>query len=445
MRPARKAVLLGACALAAGLRGGLAVPSAFASASASASAQTPRATPTSARRPPTAAPTAIPTPVPPEREGRQNRGAAPAPDRRGARYENRSVRYSKVTRVEEVDLDRDGVFEALVEGVGTVRSLPPDIPAVGFVSRARLPFENPILSVFKRAPGGDWDLLLAAHLPQQCTQSADTARCDELLAFRSVDFRFDDRPQVALQIVRAGEPRLSETYMYRLDKGRFDTTFSAVLPRAAVEVDFGPAGITRRIAVDTFINSALPPRYRSFTLTTSYVFGERRFRIVSESVEPEWADRGVLDLSYWGLVHQPTFSEDLVKLKERQAKVSGGALGARPGGARQKEVSGREGHAGLRQAAGAGRRDVRARGMHRAPRRVPAAAGVGRGEESLGFRDDPVDGEFRLRVSAGASGFEAVERVLVRRSLAIRAASRPAASPSSARGGRPLRGSSGRR
>lgn len=323
MRPARKAVLLGACALAAGLRGGLAVPSAFASASASASAQTPRATPTSARRPPTAAPTAIPTPVPPEREGRQNRGAAPAPDRRGARYENRSVRYSKVTRVEEVDLDRDGVFEALVEGVGTVRSLPPDIPAVGFVSRARLPFENPILSVFKRAPGGDWDLLLAAHLPQQCTQSADTARCDELLAFRSVDFRFDDRPQVALQIVRAGEPRLSETYMYRLDKGRFDTTFSAVLPRAAVEVDFGPAGITRRIAVDTFINSALPPRYRSFTLTTSYVFGERRFRIVSESVEPEWADRGVLDLSYWGLVHQPTFSEDLVKLKERQAKVSG--------------------------------------------------------------------------------------------------------------------------
>jgi hypothetical protein len=318
MRRAIQAVLLGAGALAAGLAG----------AHPAAGAQAPRATatvsaPSPVRAIPTAVPTAIPTPVPPEREGRQNRGAAPAPDRRGTRYENKNVGYSKLTRVEEVDLDRDGVFEALVEGVGTVRSLPPDIPAVGFESRSRLPFENPILSVFKRGATGDWDLLLAAHLPRQCNQSDDPARCDELLAFRSVDFRFDDRPQVALQIVRAGEPRLSETYMYRLDKGRFDTTFSAALPRAAIEVDFGPAGITRRIAVDTFINKELPPRYRSFTLTTTYVFGERHFRMVSETAEPEWADRGVLDLSYWGLVHQPTFSSDLAALKQRQAKVAG--------------------------------------------------------------------------------------------------------------------------
>ena len=108
--------------------------------------------------------------------------------------------------------------------------------------------------------------------------------------------------------------------MYRLDRGRLDTTFSIALPRSAVEVTFGPEGITRRIAVDTFINQELPPRYRSFTLTTNYVFGERRFRIVSESLDPEWADGGGLDLSYWGLVHQPTFANDLARLQERQKK-----------------------------------------------------------------------------------------------------------------------------
>lgn len=270
---------------------------------------------------PTAAPTPIPTPVPPQREARQNRGAAPTA--RVARYENPNVRFSKLTRVEEVDLDRDGVFEALVLGIGTFKSLPNDIPAVGFVSRARLPFENPILAVFKKGKGGDWDLLLAGHLPLLCSQSDDPARCDELLAFRSVDFRFDDRPQVALQIVHPGEARLSETSMYRLADGKLDTTFSIALPKASVDVTFGPEGITRRIAVDTFINKDLPPRYRSFTLTTNYVFGQRRFRVASESLDPEWGEGGGgLDLAYWGLVHQPTFGADLVRLQERQKKLA---------------------------------------------------------------------------------------------------------------------------
>jgi hypothetical protein len=272
-----------------------------------------------AARKPTVAPTAVPTPVPPERLGAVRKGAAPLPSTQ--RYENPSVRFSKITRVEEVDLDNDGVFEALVEGIGSVKTLPPDIPAVGFVSRARLPFENPLLAVFKKR-GNEWDLLLVAHLPMRCSQTDDPAKCDELLAFRSVPFRFDDRPQVALQIVHAGEPRLTETLMFRLDRGRLDPTFSTTLPRSGVEVDFGPEGITRRIAVDTFINKELPPRYRSFTLTTNYIFGERKFRILSESIDPEWSDREDLGLSYWGLVHQSTFASDLTRLQERQKKAA---------------------------------------------------------------------------------------------------------------------------
>ncbi len=319
MSPNKRILSLGGSALALGLfatAGGFAL---------GATSQKPRKSPTSAppaptaaRRAATAAPTPIPTPLPPEREGRQYKGAAPTG--RVQRYENKDVRFSKLTRVEEVDLDRDGVFEALVSGIGSFKSLPADIPTVGFVSRTRLPFENPILAVLKRS-GGDWDLLLAAHLPLECDQSDDPARCDELLAFRSVDFRFDDRPQVVLQIVHAGEPRLSETHVYRLDKGRLDTTFTIALPRSAVDVNFAPEGITRRIAVDTFINKELPPRYRSFTLTTNYVFGERRFRIVSESLDPDWSDGGGLDLAYWGLVHQQTFTNDLAKLQERQKKI----------------------------------------------------------------------------------------------------------------------------
>jgi len=269
---------------------------------------------------PTAAPTPIPTPKPPERVPSSLRKGV-VPERRVGRYENRNVSFSKLTRVEEVDLDNDGVFEALVEGIGTVRSLPPDIPAVGFVSRTRLPFENPILAVFKRGRGAEWSLLLVGHVPLRCKQSDDPARCDELEAFRSARFRFDDRPQVILQMLHAGEPRLSESYAYRLDRGRLETTFFGAVPRSGVEVTFGPDGITRRIAVDTFINRELPPRYRSFTLTSNFVFGERRFRVLSEGAGPEWSDRGDLELSYWGLVHQPTFGSDLARLQERQRKA----------------------------------------------------------------------------------------------------------------------------
>ena len=219
-----RAPLYGACALAAAL----CVP-------AAAAGQTPRPRPT------VAPPTPIPTPVPPEREARQNKGAASGS--RVTRYENRHVSFATLTRVEEVDLDRDGVFEALVEGVGSFRSLPPDIPVIGFVSRTRLPFENPILAVFKKGKGTEWDLLLAAHLPLLCTQSDDPARCDELVAFRSVDFRYDDRPQVALQIIHPGDPRISETHMYRLkNPGRFDATFSIALPRSAVRSTSGRRG-----------------------------------------------------------------------------------------------------------------------------------------------------------------------------------------------------------
>lgn len=281
--------------------------------------------PAAPEKKPTAAPTAIPTPVPPERvPASQKKGAVP--ERRIARFENPFVTFSKITRVEEVDLDNDGVAEALVEGIGTVRGLPPDVPAVGFISRTRLPFENPIIAVFQKGKGAEWNLLLVGHLPLACSQNDDAAKCDDLLVFRSVRFRFDDRPQVALQIVHAGEPRLSETHIYRLDRGRLDETFAIAAPRSGVEVSIGPEGVTRRIAVDTFINKELPPRYRSFTLTTSYVFGERKFRILSESVDPEWSEGQENDLSYWGLVHQSTFASDLARLQEREKKAPSEAL-----------------------------------------------------------------------------------------------------------------------
>lgn len=274
----------------------------------------------SPRKTPVPAPSPQPSPVAPERQPRSIRkGALSLPS--AQRYENANIRFSRLRRVEEVDLDNDGVFEALVEGIGTVKSLPPDVPAVGFVSRARLPFENPLVAVFKRK-GGSWDLLLVAHLPMRCSQGDDPAKCDELLAFRSIPFRFDDRPQVALQIIHAGEPRLAEALTYRLDRGRLETTFSSALPRSGIEVTFGPEGVTRKVAVDTFINRELPPRYRSFTLTTSYIFGERKFRILSESLDPEWNDREDMDLAYWGLVHQSTFAGDLARFQERQKKAA---------------------------------------------------------------------------------------------------------------------------
>ena len=273
---------------------------------------------------PTPVPTPIPTPVPPERVGAPHKGVGSA--KGVARFENSYVSFSKITRVEEVDLDNDGVAEVLVEGIGTVKSLPPDVPTVGFVSRFRLPFENPIFAVFQKGKGNDWNPLLLGHLPLRCTQTDDPAKCDQLYAFQTVLFRFDDRPQVALQIVHAGEPRLSETHVYRLDRGRLEETYSVAAPRSAVDVDISPDGITRRIAVDTFINKDLPPRYRSFTLATNYVFGDRKFRILAETVEPEWSE-GVEDgLAYWGLVRQPTFKADLGKLSERQKKAETWAL-----------------------------------------------------------------------------------------------------------------------
>src|SRR5207342_1956407 len=60
-------------------------------------------------RKPTVVPTPVPTPVPPERLGPVRKGAAPVAG--AQRYENPNVRFSKLTRVEEVDLDNDGVFE----------------------------------------------------------------------------------------------------------------------------------------------------------------------------------------------------------------------------------------------------------------------------------------------------------------------------------------------
>jgi hypothetical protein len=298
--------LLGAAALAAAL-----------GISSAARAQAPA----TARRSPTPLPTPIPTPVPPERVSSSPRKGA-APTGRVQGYDNPHVRFSKLTRIEQVDLDNDGEFEVLLEGIGTVQSLPPEIPVVGFVSRTRLPFENPLVAVLKRSRGSQWDLLLIGHLPLLCTQAQDPDSCDQLEAFRSVPFRFDDRPQVALQIVHAGEPHLVETHMYRLDRGRLDTTFSTTAARSGVDVEFGPAGIRRKIAIDTFLNKDLPSRYRSFTLTTTYVFGDRKFRILSESLEPEWSERQAADLAYWGLVHQTSFAGELARLQERQRKAA---------------------------------------------------------------------------------------------------------------------------
>ena len=270
-------------------------------------------------------PTPIPTPVPPERVPSSLRKGAMS-EKRIARFENPYVTFSTITRVEEADLDDDGTAEALVEGIGTVRSLPPWMLAVGFVSRAKLPFENPIFAVFQKGKGNDWNPLLVGHLPLRCSQTDDPSRCDQLEAFRTVLFRFDDRPQVALQIVHAGEPRLVETQIFRMDHGRLDPTFAITVPKSGIELTISPDGLTRRIAVDTFINKELPPRYRSFTLVSNFVFGERKFRILSETIEPEWNEHADTDLAYWGLVRQPVFAPDLARLAERQKKAEAWAF-----------------------------------------------------------------------------------------------------------------------
>ena len=287
-----------------------------------AGAAAPVATPTRPARAvasaPSATPTAVPTPVPPPRiDDPARKGGRPL--QRVARFPSRDLFFSRLLRVEEIDLDRDGEPEVLIEGIGTIRKLPNDIPTLGFVSRSRLPFESPLLTVLKRS-GDEWEPLWLAHIPLRCGQSDDLNSCDQLIAFRTVRFRFDDRPQVVVQLLHPGETGANETYAYRLVRGKLERTFSVSLPRSAVEIVLDPNGIQRRLAVDTFVNRDLPGRYRSFTLKTFFVFGESRFRIYSETVEEPWSDRGEVDLAYWGLVHQSGFSAEVDRLRDRHRK-----------------------------------------------------------------------------------------------------------------------------
>lgn len=262
-------------------------------------------------------PTSLPTPEPPAREEAHRKGAAPRA--RMARFPSRTISFSRLSRVEEVDLDGDGVSEALVDGIGTVHKLA-DVPAIGFVSRSRLPFESPLLAVLKRL-GDGWHPLLLAHVPLRCGQSDDLSTCDQLLAFRSVRFRFDDRPQVVFQMLRRGDSGLNESYAYRLVRGRLEPTFSVSLPRTSVSVSVDPNGIERRLAVDTFINRELPARFRSFTLKTLFVFGKNRFRIAADLPEEPWSvEKSDVELAYWGLVHQAAFAADLERLKDPQRR-----------------------------------------------------------------------------------------------------------------------------
>jgi hypothetical protein len=282
---------------------------------AALAAPAPAGPPQTAR--PTAAPTSPPTPVPPQRvPDHVRRGAAPP--RRITRFPSPHLLLSQLHRIEEVDFDRDGVFEALIEGIGTVRSLPSEAVTLGFFSRRRLPFENPLLALLRRGAGESWTPLWIAHLPFRCGQGDDPARCDQVVRFGSVPFRFDDRPQMVIQIFHRGEAG-HETHAYRVVRGRLETTFSVSAPRTAVEVSISPEGITRRAAVDTFVNREFPPRYRSFTLTSFFVFGQRSFRIFSESVEEEWGRD--FELAYWSLVREPGFAADVKRLRERHRRA----------------------------------------------------------------------------------------------------------------------------
>src|ERR1700716_584567 len=102
--------------------------------------------------PPRGTPVSLPTPEPPAREEARRKGAPPPA--RAARFPSRTISFSRLLRVEEVDLDGDGVSEAHVDGIGTVHKLG-EVPAIGFVSRSRLPFESPLLAVLKRS-NGEW-------------------------------------------------------------------------------------------------------------------------------------------------------------------------------------------------------------------------------------------------------------------------------------------------
>jgi hypothetical protein len=266
---------------------------------------------------PAPAPTEVPSPAAqPRARDAGRKGLAPSPSRVN-RFPSQELTFSRLLRVEEVDLDRDGEPEFLVEGIGTVKKIPDDTLTVDFVSRQRLPFESPILAVMRRS-GEEYKTLLAVHVPLRCAQSDDLSSCDQLVAFRTIRFRFDDRPQVILQILHSGETGTNETYAYRLVNGRLDTTFAVSLPRVSVDVAIDPNGIVRRLAVDTFVNRELPSRYRSFTLKTFFVFGESKFRVYSENVEEPFSDRSDVELAYWGLVHQPTFATDIDRLRREK-------------------------------------------------------------------------------------------------------------------------------
>lgn len=299
----------------------LRLPSAFAAAvlgaglAAVLTAQVSPAPPP-AKKGPTAVPTPIPTPQAPPRIEDTRKGVLSR--ERVARFPGKDISFSRILRVEEVDLDRDGVPEVMLEAIGTVQRLPDDVPAIGFVSRYRLPFESPLLVVLKKV-GEEWRPLFVAHVPLRCGQSDDLSTCDQLLQFRTIRFRYDDRPQIVFQMLHPGDSGLNETYAYRLAKGKLETTFSVALPRVSVTVNVDPNGIERRLAIDTFVNRELPARYRSFTLRTLFVFGENRFRIASDTPEEAWsADRADVELAYWGLVHQPVFAGDVEKLRDRQ-------------------------------------------------------------------------------------------------------------------------------
>lgn len=264
----------------------------------------------------TPAPTPVPTPEPPPRVKDSGRKGAAAGARTN-RYPSPEITFSRLLRIEEVDLDRDGEAEVLIEGIGTVKKIFDDTMTVDFVSRQRLPFESPILAVLKRS-GEEWKTLLAVHVPLRCGQSDDLSTCDQLMAFRTIRFRFDDRPQVVLQILHPGESGLNETYTYRLVNGKLETTFALALPRVTADASIDTNGISRRLAVDTFVNRELPSRYRSFTLKSFFVFGENRFRVYSESIEEPFSDRSDVELAYWGLVHQPTFATDIDRLRREK-------------------------------------------------------------------------------------------------------------------------------
>ena len=100
MSPHKRATLVGACALALGLY------------AEGAATQKPKATvppATAPKRAATAVPTPIPTPLPPERETRQNKGAAP--ERRVGRYENRNVSFVEAHRLVALFFGAMGINE----------------------------------------------------------------------------------------------------------------------------------------------------------------------------------------------------------------------------------------------------------------------------------------------------------------------------------------------